>query len=82
MSFRKEINMKIRDTRLMKWTKSVWTELVDADCNPDIIPLSLCDACEMGFNKGFTAGITVTAITLTAALVGGTAWGLWEQHKK
>jgi len=74
--------MKTRDKRLMEWTKRVWTELADADCNPDIIPFSLCDAAEIGFSKGFSAGVAVTSIALTAALVGGTAWGLWEQCKE
>lgn len=73
--------MKTRDKNLMEWTKCVWTELADADCNPDIIPFALCDACEIGFNKGFTAGLTMTAVTLVAAVVGGTAWGLWELKK-
>lgn len=72
---------KISDKQLLEWTKPVWTELAIADCNPDIIPLSLCDACEIGFDKGFTGGITVTLAFCVSAAVGGSLYSLWKERK-
>lgn len=49
------------DNYLFKATKEVWDELCkpECDCNPDLIPLALADACEIGFNKGFTAALVM-----------------------
>lgn len=73
--------MGTRDKQLMKWTKGVWTELAVADCNPDIIPLSLCDACEIGFNKGFTAGLDVALVFSIGAFIGGTIYSIKKSKK-
>ena len=73
--------MRITDKQLMKWTKGVWTELAVADCNPDIIPLSLCDACEIGFNKGFSAAFGVALAFSISAFIGGTAYSIWKNKK-
>ena len=70
--------MRTRDKQLMKWTKEVWTELAVADCNPDIIPLSLCDACEIGFNKGFSAGLGAAFVFSIGAFIGGTVYSIWK----
>lgn len=73
--------MRIRDKQLMKWTKEVWTELAVADCNPDIIPLSLCDACEIGFNKGFSAGLGMALVLSIGAFIGGTVYSICKNKK-
>lgn len=72
--------MRITDKQLMKWTKGVWTELAVADCNPDIIPLSLCDACEIGFNKGISAGLGVALVFSISAFIGGTVYSIWKNE--
>lgn len=63
--------MKTRDKWLMKVTEPVWLDLCEADCNPDIIPLCLCDAAEIGYNHGFAAGAAVVAATGACFLIGG-----------
>lgn len=63
--------MKLPDKRLFKWTESVWTDVAEGDCNPDIIPLALCDAAEIGFNKGFTAGLYTMLAVCSGMFVGG-----------
>lgn len=63
--------MKAKDKWLLKVTKPVWVDLCEADCNPDIIPLSLCDAAEIGFNKGFSAALTVVIVAGGSILAGG-----------
>lgn len=67
---KKEVIMKLPDKRLFTWIEPVWTEVADGDCNPDLIPCALCDAAEIGFNKGFTAGLYTMQ-----AVVAGTAAG-------
>lgn len=64
--------MKTRDKYLFKATKPVWDELCtpECDCNPDIIPFALADACEIGFNKGFTAALVVAGVTGIGVLIG------------
>ncbi len=54
--------MRINDKWLLKVTEPVWNDLASADCNPDIIPLCLCDACELGFNRGFASGVAIATI--------------------
>lgn len=63
--------MKTRDKWLMKVTEPVWLELCEADCNPDIMPFSLCDACEIGYNHGFAAGAAVAVAIGAGFIVGG-----------
>ena len=62
--------MKKWDNYLFKATKPVWDELCSADCNPDIIPFALADACEIGFNKGFTAALVVAGVTGVGVFIG------------
>lgn len=62
--------MKKWDNYLFKVTKPVWDELCLADCNPDIIPFALADACEIGFNKGFTAALIVASLTGAGVFIG------------
>ena len=62
--------MGTRDKNLMEWTKPVWNELCEADCNPDIIPFSLCDACEIGWNTGFHQGLVAAGIIGVSAAIG------------
>lgn len=58
------------DKWLMETTKPVWHELAEGDCNPDLIPFALCDACEIGFDKGFVAGFGITALAVGGGLIG------------
>lgn len=74
--------MKTRDKWLMKVTEPVWLDLCEADCNPDIIPFSLCDACEIGYNHGFLAGAAVVAATGAGLLVGGWIANRFKKRKE
>lgn len=74
--------MKSRDKYLFKVTKPVWDELCSVDCNPDIIPFALADACEIGFNKGFTAALIVAGVTSVGAFIGGTVAKHFIDKKK
>ena len=58
------------DNYLFKATKPVWDELCSVDCNPDVIPFALADACEIGFNKGFTAALIVAGVTGVGVFIG------------
>ena len=62
--------MKIPDKRLFDWIRPVWTDVASGDCNPDIIPSALCDAAEIGFNRGFTAGLNTMLAVVAGTFAG------------
>ena len=73
---------KARDAWLMKVTEPIWNEAANADCNPDLIPLYLCDACEIGFNKGFGFGALTVGVFGIGALIGSAVYRRFAKSKE